>query len=160
MKVYAMVWDSKVIVWDFKAFVWDLNAKLWRSNANLCYDVCCKRDSWTDCIRMYTLRLATPLLGKVQTQKRIHTKEGDSCVIQDYCKHQEQTPDNVVHDGRWGDNLCQENPCPLERKMKLYISGRSLWLYYVRIVFTGYIKICNAYRCMDRQTYMINPEYP
>lgn len=43
--------------------------------------------------------LGTPLLGKIQTPKRIQTKEGDSCVSQEYSRHQEQTPDNVVMEG-------------------------------------------------------------
>lgn len=65
---------------------------------------------------MDPLRLSTPLLGKTQTPKRIQTKEGDSCISQEYSRHQEQTPDNIVTEGEvtgmfMFDNFCQENPC-------------------------------------------------
>lgn len=48
---------------------------------------------------MDPLRLGTPLLGKIQTPKRIQTKKDNSCVSQEYSRHQEQTPDNVVMEG-------------------------------------------------------------
>ena len=43
MRLYAMVWDSNAMLWDFNAMLWDFNAML-------CYGVCCKRYTWTDCI--------------------------------------------------------------------------------------------------------------
>lgn len=65
---------------------------------------------------MNPFRLSTPLLGKMQTPKRIQDKKGDSCVSQEYSRYQEQTPDNVVTEGEvigvfMFDNLCQKNPC-------------------------------------------------
>lgn len=78
---------------------------------------------------MDPFRLSTPLLSKTQTPKRIPTKEGYSCISQEYSRHQEQTPDNIVTEGEvtgvfMFDNLCQENSCQSERKMYLFISGR------------------------------------
>lgn len=79
---------------------------------------------------MNPFRLSTPLLGKIQTPKRIQTKEGDSCISQEYSRHQEQTPDNIVTEGEVTgvfvfDNLRQENPCQFETQVYLIISGRS-----------------------------------
>lgn len=82
---------------------------------------------------MDPFRLGTPLLGKTKTPKRIQTKKGDSCVGQDYSRHQEQTPDNIVMEGEvtgvfMFDNLCQENSCRSERKMYMIISGGSTYI--------------------------------
>lgn len=65
---------------------------------------------------MDPLRPSTPLLGKIQTPNRIQTKEGNSCISQNYSRRQEQTPDNVVTEGEVTSvfmfyNLCQENAC-------------------------------------------------
>lgn len=65
---------------------------------------------------MDPLWLGTPLLGKIQTPKRIQTKEDDSCISQNYSRHKEQTPDNVVMKWEMTSvfmfyNLWQENAC-------------------------------------------------
>lgn len=65
---------------------------------------------------MDPLRPSTPPFGKIQTPKRIQTKEGDSCISQKYSRHQEQTPDKIVTEGEMTgvfmfDNFCQENAC-------------------------------------------------
>lgn len=50
-------WDSNIMVWDSNIMIWDSNALLWNSNALLCYGVCCKRYTWTDCIILVDARL-------------------------------------------------------------------------------------------------------
>lgn len=54
-------------------------------------------------MRMDPLRHSIPLLGKTQTQKRIQTKECDSCINQDYSRHKEQTQDKCSD---WRSDWC------------------------------------------------------
>lgn len=73
---------------------------------------------------------STPLLGKIQTPKRIQAKEGDSCISQKYSRRQEQTPNNIVMEWEMTSvfmfyNLWQENACQSERKVYQIISAGS-----------------------------------
>lgn len=86
---------------------------------------------------MDPLRPGTPLLRETQTPKRIQTKESDSGVSQEYSRHQEKTPNNVVKDGQMTgvlmfDYLCQKNMSITEKgygtKVVLYQNAVH-WLY-------------------------------
>lgn len=56
-RLYAMVSDSKAMVWDWNAMLCDFNSML-------CYDVCCKRDAWTDCKKSVNLDKKLDILEK------------------------------------------------------------------------------------------------
>lgn len=63
--------------------IWDSNALLWNSNALLCYGVCCKTYTWTDCIILVDARLIKLCSAVFFTKmiSKIPNKSSLSCYI-------------------------------------------------------------------------------